>query len=599
MSGRETWPAKFEEAEQTPPEGFECYPALLDPCIRIHRTETGYRAVLAATSKRRGNRVFHPLARPEADYAIEGTLLQPIPRASYALFKTFIGKRDPENLTYPDVLSLLCGDSDLGAFLDDEVTASANTIAAATGPVDVPGLEATPYAYQANGVAWMHQCLRRTHGLILADEMGLGKTLQIIALLLLDLPGGGNPALIICPTSLIANWQREIQRFAPSLEVSIHRGSDRTGSYRTLQQNQIVITTYDTVVNDISLMRSVYWKFVICDEAQAIKNPASDRRRAVVQLSRRYSIAVTGTPVENTLSDLWSLSDFAISGVLGGREEFQMLYPDGPGAARELSVITAPYILNRKVADVANDLPERIDSDLPIELGENLATEYERIRQETLDEYGKAGALVATGRLQLFCAHPWLMKDDHGDDDQEDAGLNENPAFPLVTPKMEATINLLETAFYEGKKVLVFSIYNRIGELLRRAAESLAKAYWGAVNGSTPQERRQEVVDEFTAHEGPGVLVLNPKAAGAGLNITAATIVIHYTQVWNPAIEKQASARAHRRGQDQPVQIHRLYYENSVERVMLDRTLGKTILANETVKKSDIENALRITPVPS
>jgi SNF2 family DNA or RNA helicase len=597
MTGQKIWPLKFTELEKSPPKGFECYAAVLDPCIRIHKTVAGYRATLAATAVRRNERIFYQLAYPDADYAIDGRLLQPIPKDSSALFKAQLSNRDPENLTYPEVLALMRGHSDLAVFPDSEVIASANTIAAATGPADVPGLNAKPYGYQANGIAWMHECLRRTNGLILADEMGLGKTLQIIALLLLDPPGGDNPALVVCPTSLIANWQREIDRFAPSLNATIHRGAERTGSYKTLQQKQIVITTYDTVVNDISLIRSVNWKFVICDEAQAIKNPSSDRRKAIIQLRRTYSIAVTGTPVENTLTDLWSLSDFAISGVLGGREEFQMLYPDGPDAARDVAVITEPYILNRKVADVANDLPERIDSDLPIELGEHLAAEYDRIRRDTLAEYARAGALVATGRLQLFCAHPWLIEDDHGNEDHDDAALSENPAFPLLTPKMEAAINLLETAFLEGKKVLVFSIYNRIGELLRRASTSLAKAYWGAINGSTPQERRQEVVDEFTAHGGPGVLILNPKAAGAGLNMTAATIVIHYTQVWNPAIEKQASARAHRRGQDQPVQIYRLYYAKTVDRIMLDRTLGKTILANEAVKTSDIEKALKITPV--
>jgi SNF2 family DNA or RNA helicase len=600
MSGNDTWPAKFAEVENSPPAGFECYPALIDPCIRIHRTETGYRATLAAFGSDRGERVFHPLARLDADYIVDGTLLQPIPRDSHALYKIRLGKHDPENLKYPDVLALMLGPTDLPAFPDEEVIASANTAAAAAGPVDVPGLHASPYAYQANGIAWMHQCLRRTNGLILADEMGLGKTLQIIALLLLDPPCKGSPALIVCPTSLIANWLREIQRFAPSLEAYIHRGSERTGSYRTLGQNQIVIATYDTVVNDISLMRSISWKFVVCDEAQAIKNPYSDRRKMVVQLQRTYSIAVTGTPVENTLTDLWSLSDFAIKGVLGGLEEFQMLYPDGNAAARDLAVVSEPYILNRKVADVANDLPERIDSDLPIDLGEKLAAEYERIRRETLREYGKAGALVAIGRLQLFCAHPWLIEYDHSNEEQDDASLNENLAYPLVTPKMEAALNLLETAFRERKKVLVFSIYNRIGELLLRAAadvRDLPTAYWGAINGSTPQARRQEIVDEFSSHEGPGVLILNPKAAGAGLNITAATIVIHYTQVWNPAIEKQASARAYRRGQDQPVQIHRLFYDNTVERIMLDRALGKTVLAYEAVKKSDIDNALRITPV--
>ena len=602
MSTNDIWATEFAEVQKNIPQGFVCYPAVLEPCIRIHRSECRYHATLAASENRFGKRVFYPLARTGADFAIVGDVLQPIPRDSQKIFRQLIGRRDVENLAYPEVLALMRNSSDFSVYPDEEVIASANTEASSTPPVDVPSLHANLYPYQAHGIAWMYQCLRRTNGLILADEMGLGKTLQIIALLLLDPPTYGSPALIACPTSLIANWQREIKRFAPSIQTVIHRGSDRTGYYRALEQNQVVISTYDTVINDISIMRSVKWKYVICDEAQAIKNPTSDRRKSLIQLPRTYSIAVTGTPVENTLTDLWSLSDFAIPGVLGNIDEFQALYPDATESAHALAVITEPYILNRKVIDVANDLPPRIDSDMPIELGVALATEYERIRQEALQEYGKGGALVATGRLQLFCAHPWLILDNPDDADEDDVGFIEKRAFPLITPKMEAALCLLESAFSEGKKVLVFSTYNRIGDLLRSAAEAtfeIQDAYWGAINGSTPQEQRQQIVDKFSNHPGPGLLILNPKAAGAGLNITAATIVIHYTQVWNPAVEKQASARAHRRGQEQPVQIHRLYYEKTVEKTMIQRSLSKTILASEAVKKSDIEKALQETPVTS
>jgi SNF2 family DNA or RNA helicase len=172
---------------------------------------------------------------------------------------------------------------------------------------------------------------------------------------------------------------------------------------------------------------------------------------------------------------------------------------------------------------------------------------------------------------------------------------------PLLTPKLERTVALLEEAFLSGRKVLVFAIFNRCGSLIREAAAGLPPAYWGAINGSTPQEDRQRIVDEFTARDGPGCLVLNPRAAGAGLNITAATIVIHYTQAWNPALEAQASARAHRRGQTEPVRIYRLFYEDTVERVMIDRSEWRRELGNDAVpistrEAADLERALSFLP---
>jgi SNF2 family DNA or RNA helicase len=212
-----------------------------------------------------------------------------------------------------------------------------------------------------------------------------------------------------------------------------------------------------------------------------------------------------------------------------------------------------------------------------------------------------AGALVATLQLQLVCAHPWLRQADPEDLDGEFAEIRRSPELPLMTPKMERTVDLLNEAFINGKKVIVFALFNRLGDLIREAGANLPEAFWGSINGSTKQADRQTVIDEFSAHDGPGCLVLNPKAAGAGLNITAATIVIHYTPVWNPALEAQASARAHRRGQTLPVTVYRLFYEDTVERVMLDRSGWKQELGNEimplaTRDKEDLDRALSIQP---
>jgi SNF2 family DNA or RNA helicase len=445
---------------------------------------------------------------------------------------------------------------------------------------------------------------QQNRGVILADEMGLGKTLQIIALLLMDIPVKSSPALIICPTSLIANWVREFEKFAPSINIMVHRGPHRAGIYRDLQVASVVITTYETMVNDISILSSFEWSWVICDEAQAIKNPHSNRRQAISTIPRRRAIPMTGTPVENTLIDLWSLADFAIPGMLGDRALFEMDFPDTVDAGRALGKLTDPVILRRRVRDVAADLPDRIEIDLPLELEDQLARHYDHVREVTMAKYPIAGALVATLQLQLVCAHPWLRVPDTPLVDVDDARIVMQSELPLLTPKIERTVDLLREAFANGRKVIIFSLFNRLGDLIKSACQEFPVTHWAAINGSTPQEDRQAIVDEFSANDGNACLILNPKAAGAGLNITAATVVIHFTPVWNPATEAQASARAHRMGQTEPVSIYRLFYKDTVEEVMMERSAWKSDLANETVPVSsrnadDLKRALRISPMKS
>jgi SNF2 family DNA or RNA helicase len=368
-----------------------------------------------------------------------------------------------------------------------------------------------------------------------------------------------------------------------------------------LQRSQVVLATYDTVVNDIAIFSGMQWKWLICDEAQALKNPDSNRRKAISTVPRQFAVPMTGTPVETSLLDLWSLADLAIPGLLGDRDRFETEYPDQEDSARTLAKLTDPVVLCRKVRDVAGDLPDRIDIDVPLELGDRLSERYRQVLADTLEKYPVAGNLVATGQLQLFCAHPWLQGRDAPDGD-DDASLVSDPSVSLFTPKIERTLAIVDEAFRNGRKVLVFAIFNRCGEIIRQAAAGqLPDALWGAINGSTPQEERQAIVDEFSSHAGPACLVLNPKAAGAGLNITAATVVIHYTQAWNPALEAQASARAHRRGQKEPVHIYRLFYEDTVERVMIDRSQWRRELGNEAVPVStrdadDLRRALTLRP---
>ena len=598
-----SFPADYRQLAGNPPAGWDLSARIVQPEIRLGKSDTGFAALLYGSRTVRGEKRLWPTLSPDHNWVADGRTIRPLPHDTPTTVREMIGCVAPGSTSFPDVIRLLrLENPDIPVFAEESVFLSARRSAEAlfTG-TETPGLNADLYPYQAQGVAWMRQTIEHAGGLVLADEMGLGKTIQVIALLLSDKPENAEPALIICPTSLIANWRKEILRFAPELSVLIHRGPQRTGITAGLQRAQVVLSSYDTMVNDISIFAGMTWSWLICDEAQALKNPDSGRRKAASLLPRKHMIPMTGTPVETSLLDLWSLADLAIPGLLESRETFEDAFPDSEDSARELAHLTDPIVLCRKLRDVAGDLPARINIDVPLELGGELTDRYYQVLQETLDKYPVAGQLVATGQLQLFCAHPWLQGGGEADENDE-AEIVSSADMPLETPKIERTLAILKEAFRTGKKVLLFAIFNRCGDIVRQAAAGhLPDAFWGAINGSTPQQERQAIVDAFTEHEGPGCLVLNPKAAGTGLNITAATIVIHFTQVWNPAHEAQASARAHRRGQTEPVYVYRLFYEDTVERVMIDRSEWRRELGNEAVPVStrdadDLRRALALKP---
>ena len=595
-------PITFEAVVTEFGDRFSVSQRVLDPALRISNGPERLAARLGGIRTLRGVQSFIEAPSARHAWVLDGNTIRPLPQDAPDLVAEVLEGADPQDVPFALGIRLTQEPNELIAVDADEEVLRSGTIAADDlgSEMSIAGLNAKLFPYQARGVQWMWQTAKRTGGLILADEMGLGKTLQIIALLMMDPPPHTAPALIICPTSLIANWVREVRRFAPSLTILVHRGAYRAGIFRDLQVASVVITTYDTMVNDIAVLSSLEWSWVISDEAQAVKNPESSRRQALASIPRRCAIPMTGTPVENTLLDLWSLIDLAVPGMLGQQGVFKVEYPDTVEAAQSLARLTDPVILKRRVADVAGDLPERIDVDLPVLLDEDLARQYELVRQTTLEKYPVAGALVATMQLQLFCAHPWLQSRDDVQD-YDNADLVASDAAPLITPKMERSIALLREAFINRRKVIVFASFNRIGDLLEQAGRDLPAAWWGAINGSTAQEDRQAIVDNFSSFDGPACLVLNPRAAGAGLNITAATIVIHFTPLWNPALEAQASARAHRRGQTEPVTIYRLFYEDTVEQVMIERSTWKNELANETVPVAirdteDIARALQMTP---
>lgn len=474
-------PPRFADLAKDLPADLRVSERVLDPVVIVEKHEGRLIAKLAARRMVRGVEKIIPAPANNYDWVLDDGIIRPLPKDVSEALITKLGADTSQGVRYGLLRERLAEiDPAIELRLSDAVLETGTSSAERRSEsIEINGLDAKLYPYQAKGVAWMWDAANSHGGLILADEMGLGKTLQIIALLMMDIPDENAPALIICPTSLIANWVREIQRFAPSLSILVHRGPERTGTFRGLQVANVVITTYDTMVNDISIFAAFEWSWVICDEAQAIKNPHSARRINAATIPRCKTIPMTGTPVENSLTDLWSLADFAVPGVLGDLSVFEERFPDGIETAKEVAEIVGPIMIKRRVADVAGDLPERINIDVPLEMEGDLVDHYEHVREVTLAKYPVAGALVATLQLQLVCAHPWLRVNRGENDDGEGAVIDAHADLPLVNTKLERTLALVSEAFSTGKKVLVFALFNRMGDLLKQAGKDLPDAYWG------------------------------------------------------------------------------------------------------------------------
>jgi SNF2 family DNA or RNA helicase len=451
------------------------------------------------------------------------------------------------------------------------------------------------YPYQYTGYRWLCTIYDERLGCILGDEMGLGKTIQVICLMTRNFERNKNPALVVAPATLLENWRREIAKFAPSLSVYVHIGSDRTGFPSDLKKFDVVVTSFSTLIRDSSLFNLVRWNLVVADEAQAIKNPEAERTKILKTLPRQAAIAVTGTPVQNALTDLWSIMDFAIPGLLGDKSSFEKHYQNSVEGASNLEPLVTPVILRRTLSQVSIDLPSRIDIPQPIEMRPNMAVDYEKIRVDTLEKYGMGAQLVSLQKLRMYCTHPFLIEN-------QDSTLDAANA----SPKYERLLEILEEIFSNREQALIFTSFKGMIDLLLTDLPKRFIDIWiNWIDGRVPLEERQPRVDEFNTCKGPAVLLLNPAAAGTGLNLTGANHVIHYNLEWNPAVEDQASARAYRIGQKKPVTVHRLYYINSVEEVINDRVDFKRELAETTVKGvkgekdnySDILRALKITPL--
>ncbi|PRH82241.1 DEAD/DEAH box helicase [Arenimonas caeni] len=435
---------------------------------------------------------------------------------------------------------------------------------------DAPNVSATLYPYQLTGWRWLRFIRSEGLGGLLADEMGLGKTLQVISVISDLVPDVSGPCLIVAPGSLLENWRREIARFAPDLRVLKHHGPRRTGRPADMREFDVVVTSYDNVVRDNSLLSMIRWEMVVLDEAQFIRNPDAQRTKAVKHLPRRVGLAVTGTPIENRLLDLWSIVDFVLPGQLDERREFESRYPEDVLGARLLEASVSPFMLRRRVKEVAQDLPPRIDIPQVVELSDEEALEYDYVRKQIAEEYGAAATLVSLTQLRRFCAHPSLLDD--------------LPCSAMLSfSKFQRLDEILREIFIQGEKALVFTSFTRMADMVAMHVSKTVGCYSAVIDGRLPIDDRQPLIDTFSGVAGPAVLVLNPRAGGAGLNITAANHVIHYNPEWNPALEDQASARAHRRGQELPVTVHRLLVADTVEDVINERLERKRAIASSAI----------------
>jgi len=475
-------------------------------------------------------------------------------RMSEALGAVLAGSADIDGETVPVIAE--------GPLAD--LAAQVARIASVPVPVgSPPGLKAALRPYQQRGLAWLAGMCETGLGGCLADDMGLGKTIQVIALHLHRREAEAGPTLVVCPASLLGTWEREVRRFAPEIQVRRYHGGGR--HLEDLAVDEIVLVTYGVVLRDSARLGGVGWGLVVADEAQHVKNPLSRTARELRALPAPARIALTGTPVENRLSDLWAILDWTTPGLLGRLEAFTSRvampverYRDAEATARFAALIR-PFLLRRKKTDpgIAPELPPKTETDLFVPLTAEQVTLYEAIVRETMDAIAAKQGIERAGLVfKLLTALKQVS--NHPAQYLKQAG-------PLAgrSGKLAAFDELTDLILAGGESMLVFTQYTQMATLLQRHLDDRGI---GSVflHGGVPVPRREEMVARFQAGQVP-VFLLSLKAGGTGLTLTQATHVLHYDRWWNPAVEDQATDRAYRIGQDRPVQVHRLIAEGTLE----------------------------------
>ncbi|WP_121703654.1 DEAD/DEAH box helicase [Streptomyces sp. E5N298] len=497
-------------------------------------------------------------------------------------------KRDLGLLDPVDALSVaLTGSAEADGETVDVVPVGAlaalrDRLTAGVRPAEAPpGLHATLRDYQLRGLAWLDLMTSLGLGGCLADDMGLGKTVTVIALHLRR--ARTEPTLVVCPASLLGNWQREIERFAPGVPVRRFHGPERTLDDLA---GGFVLTTYGTMRSAATTLAEQPWGMVVADEAQHVKNPYSATAKALRTIPSPARVALTGTPVENNLSELWALLDWTTPGLLGPLKSFRARHAravengEDDQAVERLARLIRPFLLRRKKSDpgIVPELPPKTETDHPVPLTREQAALYEAVVRESMlaieeaEGMGRRGlVLKLLTSLKQICDHPALFL-------KEERSPGGADRMTARSGKLALLDELLDTVLAEDGSALVFTQYVGMARLI--ASHLAARAVpVDLLHGGTPVPERERMVDRFQSGATP-VLVLSLKAAGTGLNLTRAGHVVHFDRWWNPAVEEQATDRAYRIGQTQPVQVHRLITEGTVEDRIAEMLQSKRALAD-------------------
>ncbi len=503
--------------------------------------------------------------------------------------------------------------------------------AATRAPIEAPaGLHAHLRDYQRHGLTWLADLTDLGLGACLADDMGLGKTITVIALHLHRVEQAERagerlgPTLVVCPASLLGNWEAEIHRFAPGVAVRRFHGSSRDlGGLEGAPDERLdggsdggfVLTTYGTMRVDKQVLGEVPWDLVVADEAQHVKNPASSTARALRTIASRGRVALTGTPVENNLTELWAILDWVTPGLLGSRNAFRKVWAGPiesglePTKARQFADLIAPFLLRRRKSDpgIAPELPAKTETDHPLSLTREQVVLYEAFVRDTMeriersDEDARRGLVLAllTG-LKQICNHPAQF-------------LKQSGAVRLGgrSEKLDLLDEILSTVIAEDGAALVFTQYVAMARLLETHLSAAGVGHQ-FLHGGTPVRDRDAMVARFQAGPesgGPPVFLLSLKAGGTGLNLTRADHVIHVDRWWNPAVEEQATDRAYRIGQTRPVQVHRMMMRGSIEekvaellgrkRALADAVLGGGEAALTELSNDELRDLVMLRPDPS
>jgi SNF2 family DNA or RNA helicase len=459
-------------------------------------------------------------------------------------------------------------DVDADGWLGDLLSGQADRrLAPMTAPA---GFAGTLRPYQERGLSWLSFLGDLGLGGILADDMGLGKTIQLLSLITAQPPGSG-PTLLVCPMSLVGNWQREAARFTPDLRVHVHHGADRLDGdslTQALAEADLVITSYGVATRDRAALSTLTWARVVCDEAQNIKNHATKQARAVRALPAATRIALTGTPVENRLSELWSIMEFTNPGLLGPAERFREDYAipierhGSDDAARALQRLTQPFVLRRLKTDrtIISDLPDKQEMKVWCNLTAEQASLYAatvadmlaRIEEAT-DDISRRGLVLATmAKLKQVCNHPAHL-------------LGDGSRLPGRSGKLARLEEICDEIVAEGDKALCFTQYAEFGRMLQPHLAGRLGCPVLFLHGGTPKRQRDALVEAFASLDEPALFLLSLKAGGTGLNLTAASHVIHVDRWWNPAVEDQATDRAFRIGQRRNVQVRKFVCVGTLE----------------------------------